>query len=51
MISYIKGILAEKSPARIVVDAGGVGYVFKLSRSVLIKVTDRGNPHGRAAAF
>ena len=26
MISYIKGILAEKSPARIVVEAGGVGY-------------------------
>ncbi len=26
MISYIRGILAEKSPARIVVEAGGVGY-------------------------
>jgi Holliday junction DNA helicase RuvA len=26
LISYIRGILAEKSPARIVVEAGGVGY-------------------------
>lgn len=26
MISYIKGILTEKAPARIVIEAGGVGY-------------------------
>lgn len=26
MISYIRGILTEKSPARIVIEAGGVGY-------------------------
>ena len=33
MISYIKGILAEKSPARIVVDAGGMGYEIMIPLS------------------
>ncbi len=26
MIAYVKGILAEKSPSRVIVDVGGVGY-------------------------
>jgi Holliday junction DNA helicase RuvA len=26
LISYIRGILAEKTPARIIVEAGGIGY-------------------------
>jgi Holliday junction DNA helicase RuvA len=31
MISYIKGVLAEKSPARAVIEACGVGYEFFIS--------------------
>ena len=26
MIAYVKGTLAEKSPSRVIVDVGGVGY-------------------------
>ena len=26
MIAYVKGVLAEKSPSRVIVDVGGVGY-------------------------
>ncbi len=35
MISYIRGILAEKGPEGIVVEAGGIGYFIRVPLSVL----------------
>ncbi len=33
MISYLKGILAKKSPTEIIVDVGGIGYAVNISVS------------------
>ena len=38
MIAYIRGILAEKEPARVVLEAGGVGYEIFISLSTYEKL-------------
>ncbi|MFC1800269.1 OB-fold domain-containing protein [Candidatus Eisenbacteria bacterium] len=42
MISYIKGTLVEKTPARITIDAGGLGYgiLIPLTRELCISMKE-----------
>ena len=42
MIAYIRGILAEKEPARVVLEAGGVGYEIFISLSTYEKLAPAG---------
>ena len=42
MIAYLKGILAEKAPTRIVVDVGGVGYEVLVPLSTSEKMPEAG---------
>lgn len=42
MISYIRGILAEKSPARVVLEAAGVGYELLIPLSTYEKLPREG---------
>jgi Holliday junction DNA helicase RuvA len=40
MISYLKGILAKKSPTEIIVDVGGVGYSVNISLSTYEQLSE-----------
>jgi Holliday junction DNA helicase RuvA len=40
MISYLKGILAKKSPTEIIVDVAGVGYSVNISLSTYEQLTE-----------
>ncbi len=42
MISYLNGILAEKTPTYIVVDCGGVGYLVKISLNTYSRIPAEG---------
>jgi holliday junction DNA helicase RuvA len=42
MISYIQGVIAEKSPTRVVMDVHGIGYEIWIPVSDYDKVPDRG---------
>ena len=42
MISYIRGVLAEKEPTRAVIEAGGVGYEFLIPLSTYEKLPRTG---------
>ena len=44
MIARLKGTLAEKSPSRIVVDVGGVGYDLQVPLSTFYGLGDAGTP-------
>ena len=44
MIAYISGTLAEKTPARIVVEACGVGYEMSISLSTYDRLPATGSP-------
>ena len=42
MFDFIRGVVAERSPTRIVVDVGGVGYLLKVPLSTFEKVPPSG---------
>ena len=44
MIAYVSGTLAEKTPARIVVEACGVGYEMSISLSTYDRLPATGSP-------
>ncbi len=44
MIAYLKGLLAEKAPTRIVVEAGGVGYEVLVPLSTSEAMPEAGQP-------
>jgi Holliday junction DNA helicase RuvA len=44
MIGRLEGILFEKSPTRVLVDVGGVGYEAAISLSTFTKLPDPGKP-------
>jgi Holliday junction DNA helicase RuvA len=41
MISYLKGILAKKSPTEIIIDVGGVGYAVNISVSTYEQLSEQ----------
>jgi len=43
MIAYLKGVLLQKSPARVVVDCGGVGYAAAIPLSTFFKIGEEGD--------
>lgn len=43
MIAFLRGVLAEKSPAGVCIDVGGVGYAVFMSQSSLAKLPDVGS--------
>ncbi len=43
MISYIKGTLVEKAPARIIIESGGIGYEILIPLSSYDKLGDVGS--------
>lgn len=43
MIVYINGILATKSPARAVIDVGGIGYEMHISASTYVALPEIGD--------
>jgi len=44
MIGRLEGILHEKSPTRVLVDVGGVGYEAAISLSTFTRLPDAGKP-------
>jgi Holliday junction DNA helicase RuvA len=42
MIAYLKGVLLQKSPARVVIDCGGVGYSAAIPLSTFFKIGEEG---------
>jgi len=44
MIAYVSGTLAEKTPARVVVEACGVGYEMSISLSTYDRLPAKGSP-------
>jgi len=42
MITYLEGVLVEKSPAHAVIDCGGVGYFLNISLHTFSKLPDNG---------
>ena len=44
MIAHLKGILLQKSPARLVVDCHGVGYAAAIPLSTFLRVGEEGEP-------
>jgi len=42
MIAYLKGVLLQKSPARIVIDCHGVGYAAAIPLSTFLKLGEEG---------
>lgn len=42
MINHLEGNVAEKTPAHVVIDCGGVGYVLMISLSTFSKLPDSG---------
>ena len=42
MIAYIKGLLAEKEPTRVVVEAAGVGYELTIPLSTFDRLPRTG---------
>lgn len=43
MISYIKGEIADKSPAHVVLDVQGIGYHINISLNTFSKISDKKN--------
>ncbi|MHB8054785.1 MAG: Holliday junction branch migration protein RuvA [Candidatus Aminicenantales bacterium] len=44
MIAHLKGVILQKSPARLVVDCGGVGYAAAIPLSTFLRVGEEGEP-------
>ncbi len=44
MITFLKGLLVEKDPARVVLDVGGVGYELTISLTTYDRLPDEGAP-------
>ena len=44
MIAYLKGIILQKSPARLVVDCHGVGYEAAIPLSTFLRIGEAGEP-------
>ena len=42
MISYIRGILAEKNPEGIILEAGGIGYFVRVPATLLEQLPKTG---------
>lgn len=42
MINHLEGTVAEKTPAHVVIDCGGVGYVLMISLSTFSKLPESG---------
>lgn len=43
MFAYIKGILEEIHPGRVVLEVGGIGYEIKVAESLVPKLPEKGN--------